>query len=189
MLQCVIVGERRLTADDVQSELRKKDKEVDELHGRLAAGTSELAQVKMDLDWAKDSQRRAENALVQKRTRKAWSSCFGLLDREHLWSSHMKSMRCHSMQVNGENYTLEEACRELERIMKENQILKATDIAKEKGEILVVCGSVFLMAEAREALGIVEPRDSDYIAEMAGAGVRHGQENFGNTTIDDMKKI
>ena len=45
------------------------------------------------------------------------------------------------------------------------------------------------MAEAREALGMVEPRDSDYIAEMAGAGVRHGQENFGNTTtIEDTNR-
>ncbi len=50
-------------------------------------------------------------------------------------------------------------------------------------EIVVICGSVFLMTEAREALGINEPRDSAYIAEMAGAGVRHGQENFGNTKI------
>jgi hypothetical protein len=50
-------------------------------------------------------------------------------------------------------------------------------------DILVVCGSVFLMAEAREALGFDEPRDSPYIAELAGAGVRHGQENFGNRTL------
>ena len=50
-------------------------------------------------------------------------------------------------------------------------------------EILVICGSVFLMAEAREALGFHEPRDSPYIAELAGAGVRHNQENFGNRTL------
>jgi dihydrofolate synthase / folylpolyglutamate synthase len=49
-------------------------------------------------------------------------------------------------------------------------------------DILVVCGSVFLMAEAREALQFDEPRDSPYIAELAGAGVRHGQENFGNSS-------
>ena len=49
-------------------------------------------------------------------------------------------------------------------------------LAKKNNEILVVCGSVFIMAEAREALGFDEPRDSDYIAEVAGAGVRHGQE-------------
>ena len=53
----------------------------------------------------------------------------------------------------------------------------------EKDDILVICGSVFLMAEAREALGFDEPRDSPYIAELAGAGVRHNQENFGNRTL------
>jgi dihydrofolate synthase/folylpolyglutamate synthase len=67
------------------------------------------------------------------------------------------------------------------------QVSKAADLARDDGQILVVCGSVFLMAEAREALGIIEPKDSEYIAEMAGAGIRHGQENFGNTTMDDMK--
>lgn len=61
------------------------------------------------------------------------------------------------------------------------QIEQAMELAAEKKEMLVVCGSVFLMAEAREALGFDEPRDSEYIAEVAGAGVRHGQENFGNT--------
>jgi dihydrofolate synthase/folylpolyglutamate synthase len=68
------------------------------------------------------------------------------------------------------------------------QVLYAMALAKEHGEILVICGSVFLMAEAREALGFEEPRDSEYIAEMAGAGVRHGQENFGNTTMDDPRQ-
>ena len=51
--------------------------------------------------------------------------------------------------------------------------------SSDNDEVLVVCGSVFLMAEAREALGIDEPRDSAFIAEMAGAGVRYAQENFG----------
>jgi dihydrofolate synthase/folylpolyglutamate synthase len=64
------------------------------------------------------------------------------------------------------------------------QVLHALDMTKDsKDEILVVCGSVFLMAETREALGFDEPRDSEYITEMAGAGIRHGQENFGNTKI------
>lgn len=47
-------------------------------------------------------------------------------------------------------------------------------------EVLVICGSVFLMAEAREQLGVDEPRDSAFIAEVAGAGVRYAQENFGS---------
>jgi len=65
------------------------------------------------------------------------------------------------------------------------QVEAAVESARENGEILVVCGSVFLMAEAREALGFDEPRDSEYIAAMAGAGVRHGQENFGNSTVEN----
>ena len=60
------------------------------------------------------------------------------------------------------------------------QVLKALQLAKENGEILIICGSVFLMAEAREALGFDEPRDSAYVAEVAGCNLRHGQENFGN---------
>ena len=34
------------------------------------------------------------------------------------------------------------------------------------------------MADAREELGIVEPRDSSVIAEVAGSGLRSSQENF-----------
>jgi dihydrofolate synthase/folylpolyglutamate synthase len=63
------------------------------------------------------------------------------------------------------------------------QIQLATEKANKSEEILVVCGSVFLMSETREALGFDEPRDSSYIAEMAGAGVRYAQENF-----DDEKR-
>jgi hypothetical protein len=44
------------------------------------------------------------------------------------------------------------------------------------------------MSEAREAIGIDEPRDSKYIAEVAGSGVRSGQENFGNTDFEQIKK-
>jgi len=40
------------------------------------------------------------------------------------------------------------------------QIVLATQLAMKYDEILVVCGSVFIMSEAREALGIIEPRDS-----------------------------
>jgi dihydrofolate synthase/folylpolyglutamate synthase len=50
-----------------------------------------------------------------------------------------------------------------------------------KEELLVVCGSVFIMADAREALGIDEPKDSAYIAHVGGPGARNGQENFGDS--------
>jgi dihydrofolate synthase/folylpolyglutamate synthase len=69
------------------------------------------------------------------------------------------------------------------------QIKLGTKLAKQNDEILVVCGSVFLMSEAREALGFDEPRDSDYIAEVAGAHLRHGQENFGKDGQQHDKEI
>jgi dihydrofolate synthase / folylpolyglutamate synthase len=64
-----------------------------------------------------------------------------------------------------------------------NQIQKALDLATRNQEMVVICGSVFLMSEAREALGFDEPRDSPYIAELAGSGVRYGQERFGNSSF------
>ena len=68
------------------------------------------------------------------------------------------------------------------------QIANAKSLATQNDEVLVVCGSVFLMAEAREALGFDEPRDSSYVAEVAGSGLRHGQEVFGNTTTSTTTK-
>jgi dihydrofolate synthase/folylpolyglutamate synthase len=61
------------------------------------------------------------------------------------------------------------------------QLNLALDLARDNGEILVVCGSVFLMADARERLGFVEPKDSDCISEVAGAHFRNSQEVFANT--------
>lgn len=60
------------------------------------------------------------------------------------------------------------------------QVHEAMRLAKENCEILIVCGSVFLMAESRQALRIDEPRDTEVIAEVAGAGLRSSQENFAN---------
>ena len=58
------------------------------------------------------------------------------------------------------------------------QVRRALDLAAFNDEMLVVCGSVFIMADAREELGIDEPRDSGVIAAVAGAGLRSSQENF-----------
>ena len=58
------------------------------------------------------------------------------------------------------------------------QVRCALEIAAANDEIVVVCGSVFIMADAREELGIIEPRDSAIIADVAGAGYRSSQENF-----------
>mmetsp|Transcript_17978 Transcript_17978/g.29846 ORF Transcript_17978/g.29846 Transcript_17978/m.29846 type:complete len:153 (-) Transcript_17978:33-491(-) len=68
------------------------------------------------------------------------------------------------------------------------QVKSGLRLAAEGGELLVICGSVFLMAEAREALGFDEPRDSQYIAEVAGANLRHGQENFADTDPEKEEK-
>ena len=51
------------------------------------------------------------------------------------------------------------------------QVRCAKAIASANDELLVVCGSVFLMAEARQALGINEPRDSENITKVAGKGM------------------
>ena len=83
-----------------------------------------------------------------------------------------------SLPIQGAHYDLDDPS-------ITQQINNALQIIKTRSpgdEILVVCGSVFLMSEAREALGFDEPRDSACIAELAGAGVRHGQENFGNSS-------
>ena len=65
------------------------------------------------------------------------------------------------------------------------QVKSGLEMAVKNNEILVVCGSVFLMAEAREAIGIDEPKDSKYIAEVAGANLRHGQEFFANSDPEE----
>jgi dihydrofolate synthase/folylpolyglutamate synthase len=62
------------------------------------------------------------------------------------------------------------------------QVRQALTLAAVNTELLIVCGSVFIMADAREELGIIEPRDSAVIAEVAGAGLRSSQENFGEQT-------
>ena len=43
------------------------------------------------------------------------------------------------------------------------QVRTAKRVAEESNEVLVICGSVFLMSEARLALGIKDARDSNRI--------------------------
>lgn len=66
------------------------------------------------------------------------------------------------------------------------QVRSAMRLACERGEILIICGSVFIMSEVRETLGIEEPRDSKYIAEVAGSGMKNGQENFGDKDPEEV---
>ncbi len=60
------------------------------------------------------------------------------------------------------------------------QVELGISLAAEKEEILVVCGSVFLMAEAREALGIDEPRDSKNVISVAGSGLLKCKQRLEN---------
>lgn len=44
-------------------------------------------------------------------------------------------------------------------------------------EVLVVCGTIFIMADVREALGFDEPRDAEHVAAVYGSGLRGSQDN------------
>lgn len=58
------------------------------------------------------------------------------------------------------------------------QIASALQLALKHDEILVICGSVFLMSEAREALGVIEPRDSKQVTSVAGSGLQKCKERL-----------
>ena len=45
-------------------------------------------------------------------------------------------------------------------------------------EVVLIAGSVFIMSDAREALGFDEPRDSPIIREVAGKHLKSSQESF-----------
>jgi dihydrofolate synthase/folylpolyglutamate synthase len=86
--------------------------------------------------------------------------------------------RAATLEAILEATSIKNAHYDIEERSVSRQLKQAMELAVVKKEILVVCGSVFLMAEAREALGFDEPRDSAYIAEVAGAGAY-----FGNSSI------
>lgn len=58
------------------------------------------------------------------------------------------------------------------------QVKCARELADSRGEVLVVCGSVFLMSEARQALGVEEARDSENITKVAGKGLMKCKETL-----------
>lgn len=45
-----------------------------------------------------------------------------------------------------------------------------------EGETVVICGTLFIMADVREALGMEQVRDSDFLEREAGAGIRKGEQ-------------
>jgi dihydrofolate synthase/folylpolyglutamate synthase len=48
------------------------------------------------------------------------------------------------------------------------QVKKAIDLASANNEVLVVCGTFFIMSEARSCLGINEPRDREVVSNVTG---------------------
>lgn len=48
------------------------------------------------------------------------------------------------------------------------QIKRALDLASANDELLVVCGTFFIMSEARASLGINEPRDRQVVSNVTG---------------------
>ncbi|OQS05679.1 folylpolyglutamate synthase [Thraustotheca clavata] len=51
-------------------------------------------------------------------------------------------------------------------------VYSAIQASRKDDDVVVVCGSVFIMSEAREALGFQEPQDSEELKKIAGAGVK-----------------
>ena len=47
--------------------------------------------------------------------------------------------------------------------------------SSQSSEVVLICGSVFIMAEARAAIGIVEPCDSPPVREVHGAHLKAAQ--------------
>jgi dihydrofolate synthase/folylpolyglutamate synthase len=81
-------------------------------------------------------------------------------------------------------------------VLKDSKGLTASDVysqtrlalndAAADNSLVIICGSVFIMSQARLALGIDEARDSDYIAEEAGANLRKDmQEHFGDRVLSE----
>jgi dihydrofolate synthase/folylpolyglutamate synthase len=58
------------------------------------------------------------------------------------------------------------------------QVQSALTLASVREEIVVVCGTVFIMSEVRQALGLNEPCDSKYITSAFGFNYTNVQENF-----------
>jgi hypothetical protein len=58
-----------MTSEEVEAELEKRDRHAEALEGRAIIGESEMEQLKLECDWAKDAQKRAQEQLAAKRTK------------------------------------------------------------------------------------------------------------------------
>ena len=55
---------------------------------------------------------------------------------------------------------------------------EALRLAAADGGVVLICGTAFIMAEARAAVGIVEPKDGDILFELLGSKNSDMQESF-----------
>jgi len=110
------------------------------------------------------------------------SSSLHLVEAAHPRAASLEDIRLAEPRLNDSNF--DEA-----DVSIAAQVRSAVRLASERGEMVIICGSVFIMSEVRETLGIEEPRDSEYIAEVAGSGMRSGQENFGDTNPEEEEAV
>ena len=57
-------------------------------------------------------------------------------------------------------------------------MIRVIQLKSQNNKLLGICGSVFVIAEARDVLVFEEPRDSDYIFKVEGCNLRHDQDNI-----------
>jgi transcriptional regulator of nitric oxide reductase len=69
--QVVVAKGRRLTSDEVEAELDKRDARAEALEGRAVVGESALEQLHLEVEWARDAARRAKEEAAANRTRTA----------------------------------------------------------------------------------------------------------------------
>ena len=60
-------------------------------------------------------------------------------------------------------------------------VAAALQLSAANREVVLICGSAFIMADARAAVGIVEPRDGDILFELLGSQNSDMQESFVDT--------
>ena len=57
-------------------------------------------------------------------------------------------------------------------------VAEALRLAAVQNDVVLICGTAFIMAEARVAVGIAEPKDGDILFELLGSKHSDMQEAF-----------
>jgi len=92
---------------------------------------------------------------------------------EQIKNEVFSDWRRENVSFDERNYVIEEASLEVKACIR--QVLNKTD---EENEVVVICGSVFIMCEVRQALGYNEPADSSVIEETVGIKNCATQDNL-----------